>query len=147
MLRERALPEPQRLRQRDLIEHFAIRLVVRHAPPLTVVKESEVHPTSLRPRPRHITRDRGRLSLVESGDAAGQAPAPRERLRGEPSSPFERGVRRASRQQLEEATPPPLGDGGPSSPGPERVTATGQPRRRARGGGARPAASPESTRL
>jgi hypothetical protein len=38
--------------------------------------------------------------------------------------------------------PAPLGDGGPSKPDPERVTATGESRWRARGHGVRAAVSP-----
>jgi len=41
---------------------------------------------------------------------------------------------------------PPLGDGGSSEPSPARVTATGEPCRRARGPPARPPASPRSRR-
>jgi hypothetical protein len=73
------------------------------------------------------------MTLAEYGDAGvGPVRGPRARLQGEPSSPFERRARLASRRRLGGTpTEPPWGIGGSSEPGPERVTATGEPCRRA----------------
>src|SRR4029453_19186928 len=38
MLGEPALPEPKRFCQHDLVEHLGVGLIMRHAPPLTVVE-------------------------------------------------------------------------------------------------------------
>jgi hypothetical protein len=43
VLGEPAFAEAQRLGQRDLIQHLAVRLIVGHAAALTVVEEPEVH--------------------------------------------------------------------------------------------------------
>jgi hypothetical protein len=43
VLGEPALAEPERLGQRDLVEHLGVGLVVRDAAALTVVEEPEVH--------------------------------------------------------------------------------------------------------
>jgi len=43
MLGEPALAEAERLGQRDLVQHLRVRLIVRHAAPLAVVEEPEVH--------------------------------------------------------------------------------------------------------
>src|SRR5262245_35661390 len=43
MFREPALTESQGFRQDDLIQHLMIRLIMRYAPPLTIVEKSKVH--------------------------------------------------------------------------------------------------------
>jgi hypothetical protein len=43
VLGEPALAEAERLGQRDLIQHLGVRLRVRHAAPLAVVEEPEIH--------------------------------------------------------------------------------------------------------
>ena len=59
---------------------------------------------------------------------------PRARHHGEPSSPLRAQGSASEPPTLQSATPqPPLGDGGPSEPDPERSTATGEPCGRARG--------------
>jgi hypothetical protein len=60
------------------------------------------------------------MNLAEYGDAGvGPVRGPRARHQGEPSSPFERRARLASRRRLGGTpTEPPLGDGGIERAGP-----------------------------
>jgi len=59
------------------------------------------------------------MSVVKRGGAAGRVRGPRARHHGEPSSPFERRARRASRRRFDWSVPePPRGDGGPERAGP-----------------------------
>src|SRR5262249_22100818 len=82
---------------------------------------------------------RGESEVLKRREGGGRAGEVRARRRDEPASPFEPGVRRASRQRPDSRQRgPPRGDGGPSEPHAGRVTATGESRRRARTSPARP---------
>ena len=123
---------------------------LRHA-----LRPPPLHPNGLPPRPRsrlqahpHPHHQRlppppqppiERFRLNRGGAGRAGARAPRARPHGEPSSPLlvPGSASEPPTIQLAAEAQPPLGDGGPSEPRPERATATGEPCGRARGARAR----------
>ena len=77
---EPALAEAECFRQRDLVQHLGVSLVVRHAAPLAIVEESEVHDQrpwsaglpSLKAARIQALRSRTRGTVLRSGWTSSQ---------------------------------------------------------------------------
>ena len=96
---------------------------------------------------RRLRRGRRDPRSATLGATAGAgAPGARAWRQGKPLSPFERRARRARRRRFDRSSRQPP-RGGSREPSPARVTATGEPCRRARAPGApAPAVAPDAAR-